>query len=388
MVELGHKWARHDPPAAKSWAIGVADEWERYLAFDAVISELAKNDLPAAMASYRELMEMGAEPVITNVVPTLESHERIVAALMRKKPNEALQWLNMMGLAWMSDFVLTEMEGLLPNDPAEFRSFLGEMELEEQRLAMAESFRVDFNADPATLFGKMEELPGDAFTTALLRESVRQWMAVDAAATRRAILALPEGLRAEAGTEALEQTGRFKSVEEAITFAREAGVTAVGEEFTDWVGARDDVRVAVDYLASGGGAALPAIIARWAYRSPADAAAWSATLSDETLRARLVEPLVNEWVGLDALAASEWVAGLDAGPVREAGANRLARALLHDEPSSAFAWGLTLGDPVERGWLVRDAYRNWYRRAPAEATGALEAAEIPPELRKSLRASP
>ncbi len=388
VVELGHKWARHDPAAARSWALGVADEWERYLAFDAVISELAKSDLPAAMASYRELIEMGAEPVITNVVPTLESHEKIAAALARKNPGEALQWVNAMGLAWMSDFVLTEMDGLLPNDPAAFRSFLEAMELEETRLEMAESFRVDFNADPATLFGEMVNLPRDAFTTALLRESVRQWMAVDAGATRRAILALPEGPRAEAGAEALEQTGRFKSTEEAITFAREAGVTAIGEEFTDWVGVRDDVRVAADYLASGRSDALPAIMARWASRSPAEAAAWSATLPDEALRARLVEPLVNEWVGKDSLAASEWVASLDAGPVREAGANRLARALLQVEPASAFAWALTLGDRDERAWLARDAYRNWHRRAPVDATGALGAAEIPPELRESLRSSP
>lgn len=375
---LASEWVKSDPAAAKAWALGL-DRAERDSAFAAVIKVLAERDFPAALAGCAEMESMGSLP----------SAWKIAYALARRDPGEALRWLE----AGLKLNALGSVEPFLPRDPAAFRALIETLGPGMFRDAVANRFGVDFGGDPATLFGQLAALRDDAATAAMLQNGVRGWMATDPGAARRALLDLPEAPRARAAAVVLEEfLGSFASAGEAVDFARAAGVEALSVGFAAWAGGRGDASEAAGFLAAlpgeAGTRALPALVSGWAARAPEEAAAWSATLGDEALRARLAGPLVREWVGRDAYAASEWAASLGEGAEREAAANRLARSLVGEEPSSAFAWAVTLRDPAEREWLARDAYRGWARRAPGEAAAALRAADIPEALRASLLATP
>lgn len=71
----------------------------------------------------------------------------------------------------------------------------------------------------------------------------------------------------------------------------------------------------------------------------------------------------------DEVAASEYLAKMDASPVRDSAVQGFATELSRKDPESAATWATTIDDPELRAETVSRVARDWMRsdRAAAEA---------------------
>lgn len=121
----------------------------------------------------------------------------------------------------------------------------------------------------------------------------------------------------------------------------------------------------------------------YAARDPAGAGEWIFALPAE-VQPRVVDMVVREWVGSDAYAASEWVANLPEGAVRESAVENMVRMVMRFEPDSAFAWATTLSDDSNRRRLTSQAAGVWGVSDPEAAMAAVRQADLPAEEKERL----
>ncbi|MES2466000.1 MAG: hypothetical protein V4675_01765 [Verrucomicrobiota bacterium] len=106
--------------------------------------------------------------------------------------------------------------------------------------------------------------------------------------------------------------------------------------------------MAPSFAALSGEVAIPAITfytQMWAQEDPVQTLNWAMTLPPETLPAA-VGGAVQSWMKSDDSAASEWADALPAGPVRDAAAAGLTKALFEYDLPSAMAWAGSISDPA------------------------------------------
>ena len=106
--------------------------------------------------------------------------------------------------------------------------------------------------------------------------------------------------------------------------------------------------MAPSFAALSGEVAVPAITfysQMWAQEDPISALNWAATLPPETLPAA-VGGAVQSWMKSDDAAASGWTNTLPAGPVRDAAAAGLVKALYQYDVSGAMAWAGSISNPA------------------------------------------
>jgi len=107
-------------------------------------------------------------------------------------------------------------------------------------------------------------------------------------------------------------------------------------------------KMAPSFAALSGEVAVPAVTfysQMWAQEDPITALNWASTLPPETLPAA-VGGAVQSWMKSDDGAASEWVNALPSGPVRDAAAAGLAKALYEFDVPGAMAWAGNISDPA------------------------------------------
>lgn len=88
--------------------------------------------------------------------------------------------------------------------------------------------------------------------------------------------------------------------------------------------------------------AAVAVVQRWAYENPSEAAAWVAQFPDTDTQLRAVESLLSVWVDQDTQAASEWLASLPSGSIRAASEAAYQKALVETARRVSLA-----SEPVE-----------------------------------------
>ncbi len=80
---------------------------------------------------------------------------------------------------------------------------------------------------------------------------------------------------------------------------------------------------------------------------PASAIAWADALP-ESDRAPAYQGLAHTWASADSYEASEWIATLPPGEIRDAAALTLVRSVAKSEPDSAWKWAQTIQSPEQR----------------------------------------
>ncbi|MDB6133351.1 MAG: hypothetical protein JWM59_1594 [Verrucomicrobiales bacterium] len=114
-----------------------------------------------------------------------------------------------------------------------------------------------------------------------------------------------------------------------------------------------------------------AVYRAWADRDPQAAAERALTVSGEK-RAAAISGVVAGWAEFDPMAASAWAGTLPDGPLRQSTAGLLAKALIWVEPSSAFAWAISMGEGDDRSGMLESALQALAREDFEAVRKALE----------------
>lgn len=162
-----------------------------------------------------------------------------------------------------------------------------------------------------------------------------------------------------------------RALAELETASEDEFAERVGKRAADWP--KDALPAAVEALFAAAEESPAAtalrieLLRRWATLSPADAAAWAASLPAEAIRRTAVEQVAIAWSATDAQAAWDWAAGLPAGEARDAALLSLAYELARDNPALAFERATELAEGPDRVRLVEHAVSNWALADPQAA---------------------
>ncbi len=148
--------------------------------------------------------------------------------------------------------------------------------------------------------------------------------------------------------------------------------------------------MAPSFAALSGEVAVPAVTfysQMWAQEDPMSALNWASTLPPETLPAA-VGGAVQSWMKSDDAAASEWADALPPGPVRDAAAAGLTKALFEYDLPSAMAWAGSISDPAAATLILEKLARNFSWRDNGEflqlLPATLDRLVASPEERKAV----
>ncbi len=92
---------------------------------------------------------------------------------------------------------------------------------------------------------------------------------------------------------------------------------------------------------------------------PQQAIAWAQGLGQGPAQQEAWSGIAEKWAGYDAHATSQWLVTLPAGEGRDMAADRLVTAIVRDDPESAWAWALTIGDQRLRREAAGRAIDAW-----------------------------
>jgi hypothetical protein len=148
--------------------------------------------------------------------------------------------------------------------------------------------------------------------------------------------------------------------------------------------------MAPSFAALTGEVAVPAVTffsQMWAQEDPVQTLNWAMSLPQETLPAA-VGGAVQSWMKSDDAAASEWADALPAGPVRDAAAAGLTKALFEYDLPSAMAWAGSISDPATATPILEKSARDFSWRDNGEflqlLPATLDRLEASPEQRKAV----
>lgn len=165
--------------------------------------------------------------------------------------------------------------------------------------------------------------------------------------------------------------------------------TAQSELLKVW--GRDDPQGAVNYIeseveVSKRARAYSDIISKLAYADPESAIAWLDNLPADGVSNEkdLYQSITNAYMGVDSLAASEWVASLESGGLRDASVQALAQKVVRFEPDSAFMWANSVDDVQVRKDVQKRTIREWAKKDLSAAYEAVRDARIEAEEKEPL----
>jgi hypothetical protein len=104
------------------------------------------------------------------------------------------------------------------------------------------------------------------------------------------------------------------------------------------------------------------------------------TLEDSDARNRAMRDSLREWSRKDLDAAGEFLAGLEAGAMRDSAASQYARDVVKENPATAMEWAQSIGDEGIRMESVVGTARHWLQRDEDAAREWLANAGLSPEV--------
>jgi hypothetical protein len=135
----------------------------------------------------------------------------------------------------------------------------------------------------------------------------------------------------------------------------------------------DDLPAAIDAIFASNTKSLHtdalrlALLNRWAFHAPVDAAAWAQSLPFSAAYELAIHQTALRWSDSDAQAAWDWVSGLEAGTTRDAALTSLAYEMCRNDPALAFDRSGYLPDGQARTQLIEHAVANWAAMDPQAA---------------------
>jgi hypothetical protein len=111
-----------------------------------------------------------------------------------------------------------------------------------------------------------------------------------------------------------------------------------------------------------------------------------AALAANPAAANGIGSLVQSHLSRDPERTSEWVKNFPAGPGKDRAAAQISTWLRRkgDDPEASFLWAATIQSPQQQESQVRDSYRQWEALDEAAAKAALQASQLPENLKSSL----
>ena len=119
-----------------------------------------------------------------------------------------------------------------------------------------------------------------------------------------------------------------------------------------------------------------AIFKNWAVLDEDAAVGWWMT-SDEQDRPTRLRDLMQAWGSNDALAAGRWLAGQELDESFDQAINAYSFQVARTDPARAWEWAHKVHDEDRRTQALRGVVRQWKFKDPAEATRAIEQADLP-----------
>ena len=118
---------------------------------------------------------------------------------------------------------------------------------------------------------------------------------------------------------------------------------------------------------------------------------FASTLKGEA-QARATGEVISEWMrkdnGAETEAASKYVAGLPAGPAKDAGAQSVARNIARESPQDAIAWANAIQNAELKADTLVDVGRSYMRQSPQEAAAWLATSGLTAEQQQQVTAPP
>ncbi len=204
------------------------------------------------------------------------------------------------------------------------------------------------------------------------------WSQTDPNAATRALVKLPDGLRAKFLPDVVEAWATNEP-EEAFRWASGRPpleqTSAVAAALEGW--ASEDPAAAATaargVLPDGLNDALKKVAWEYGQVSPDDAMSWAHGLQGVDAQRVTVAEVANSWGRRDASAASDYLASLPEGELRDQAVGGFVSAITNLDPPTAAQWALSIGDDSLQGQRMQSALRSWKEKDPAEARAFVEA---------------
>ena len=120
------------------------------------------------------------------------------------------------------------------------------------------------------------------------------------------------------------------------------------------------------------------VINQMVYNDPEAAIAWLTHLPERevTTEKAIYQQIANTYSDVDPLAASEWIAEMEGGELRDVSVESLVRNIMRAEPDSAFIWANSVEDVMMRKNNQQRTIREWAKQDPDAAYRAVREASI------------
>ncbi|MEO0508704.1 MAG: hypothetical protein AAF065_02450 [Verrucomicrobiota bacterium] len=155
--------------------------------------------------------------------------------------------------------------------------------------------------------------------------------------------------------------------------------------------AAQDMQQAVDYVLSDvapkeHGKFLSMSVLSISKQDPEEAIDWlnKNIIEDPRQLDRLYRDVTSAYMGIDTMAASEWVAGLETGPQRDSAVQGLVNNIVRYDPDSALIWSSTIENEKSRMNMMQGSVRQLLQKDPKAAEAAILDANISDEERDKL----
>ena len=140
----------------------------------------------------------------------------------------------------------------------------------------------------------------------------------------------------------------------------------------EWISGRVDEPWAKD--------AIVEVADEWAERDPVGAVEWAQGLTGDAQNDAMSAAL-EEWTESDPAEASEFLAEMEASPIKDSAIVGFTERLAREDPESAVTWAGTIGDDAMRNEALTDAARSWYRQDEEAAAAWLETSNLNEDAR-------
>jgi len=350
---------------------GITDPDLRTFAINKTLEQLITRDLNAAENFFDDAIAAGT------VTPDMG--HRLLHARAIEDPFEAARmlqtWSENTGVVDSSSSEWLESSGgyfstlsrSLPPDGETLHAFATEFGdtlpgFNINNLVNAAGFSFGRPSDRSALANQLLEMPQGSIRDEMLVAVVYRWMGDSPAAATE----FAENMRDVSGWQAAHKdimnTSDFTSADEVFDLVEEIG----------WPGAlprnalnavvADDPERAAEYIAGldqpEGTSAAPVLARSLARLDPAQGIEWIENMEAGAAQVAAARAFAKAST-YDTYALSEWAATIEPGPMLDVVAAELSQSVARQEPGSAFAWALAIGDAGSREAALQTAVDSW-----------------------------
>jgi hypothetical protein len=378
------QWVATDPMAALGWLDALAVDSSVYHSRKAVFRQVLNQDFAIAKA----FIDAEADPVARREILSQLYVNNFAWNRSDAEIESMLEWVGAVATGSLHDQKVSEVLGAMAeSDSGRAVDFMLQMPPGNARMnALGTIARIMAGRDPVAALAFAQSLEYEDERRRALT-NIGNLLPRHGVATGSALIAGSED-------PLVQQQLAGRMVSEWVKYDRAAALafvedlsdaqarhTAVGSILNHWI--QSEPAEAMDYMVTALpqdrlGPNLSAAFSQWASQDPAQAVAWLDRLPAGigAQQANIYNRVAQAYVQHDPMAASEWIAGLDAGPARDATVKTLVSHISKTDAEAGFIWAATVSDANDRRNSLNQVVREWGRTDPAAATAAVSEATV------------